>query len=144
MGNIAGLFLCDKYGTATQNNLHGNAIGLILCRIQDNTFKLPSGQATGGLNSAINWKVNANTSSNNFSEGFVVTDASKGNTIENNTTTGNPDYDIELTGLTSRAGFLAQPVSNNTVNASSTQKVKDCGIGDTINGGIVDKTTPCN
>ena len=143
-GNLAGLFLCDKYGTATQNNLHNNVFGVILCRIQDNTFKLPSGQAAGAISGATNWKINTNTSSNNLAEGFEITDGSTGNIIQNNTTSGNTSFDIDLTGVTSRAGFLAKSSVNNSVTAGPTQKVIDCGQGNTVTGGIIDKTTPCN
>ena len=140
-GNLHGLFLCDKYGTATQNYLHDNVFGLNLCTIGG--LKLPGGQYGGGLSAATNWKITGNRSENNAASGYLVIDNSTDNLLQNNTSAGNGAYDIELSGATSRFGFPAASSFNTTVFAGATQKVKDCGSGNKVTGGILDITTPC-
>ena len=142
-GNFVGIFLCDKYGTATQNYVHDNTEGIVLCRILENMFTLPSGQLTGGLVTSSFWKINGNRSENNLVAGFTVINGSNGSILTNNPTTGNP-VDFELKGNTFILGTPVKASFNNTVNATSTQKIHDCGNNDIITGGILDTATPCN
>ena len=139
-GNTHGIFVCDKYGTATQNYVHNNFTGLTLCAFGG--VKLPSGQSTGGLSSAINWKITGNRSENNTSDGFLVIHGANDNILQNNSTTGNGGADFDLTGKTSRFGFPANASFNNNVIASSSQKVQDCGNNNKISGGTL-SSTPC-
>ena len=115
----------------------------MLCRILENTFKLPGGQATGGLVTSSYWKINGNRTENNLGLGFLVIDGSNGNILTNNSTSGNP-VDYLLKGNTTVNGLPAKASFNNTVNATSTQKIQDCGNNNKITGGILDTTSPCN
>ncbi len=143
-GGSHGIFVSDKYGTITQNYTHNNGTGISLCRIIPNSFRLPNGQTTGANTPTANWKVNNNRAENNTVDGFVIINGASGNLVENNSTTGNGKWDFELAGITNRAGVPFVASFNNTVSASATQSVKDCGNNNTINGGVLDKVAPCN
>jgi Periplasmic copper-binding protein (NosD) len=134
---FVGIFTSDQYGSVVQNNTHNNYTGIVLCGIAPNSLKLPDGHLTGGELKSNNWKVNGNKSDNNITSGYWVIDGSNNNTLENNTSTGNGAYDIELIGQTSRVGFPMSPCFNNTVRANAGQKVKDCGNNNTVSGGIM-------
>jgi hypothetical protein len=134
---FVGIFTSDQYGSVVQNNTHNNYTGIVLCGIAPNSLKLPDGHLTGGELKSNNWKVNSNKSDNNITSGYWVIDGSNNNTLENNTSTGNGVYDIELIGQTTRVGFPMSPCFNNTVRANAGQKVKDCGNNNTVSGGIM-------
>jgi Periplasmic copper-binding protein (NosD) len=139
---FVGIFTSDQYGSVVQNNTHNNYAGIVLCGIATNSLKLPDGHLTGAELKSNNWKVNGNKSDNNITSGYWVIDGSNNNTLEANTSIGNGAYDIELIGQTSRIGFPMSPCFNNTVRANAGQKVKDCGINNTVSGGIR-STDPC-
>ncbi len=140
-----GLWACDKDGIAIGNNFHQNVIGLILCKVPQ-SFVTPNGTQLAADFSATEWKAENNTSVNNFNVGILVIDGANNNLVQNNTLSGNAAYDIELTGDTQRFGFLTPFSFENTVFAEPGQTVKDCGVDNTVTGGILIDTTqdPCN
>lgn len=130
-----GVWACDKFGTYVNNNTHGNYIGLILCNVPIALF-LPSGELTGSLSPADNWKVRDNSSSDNIDAGYLVIDGAKGNVLMNNAASNNGTYDIELVGDSERFGFFSPTSSDNYVDLGEYTglTVKDCGAGNTIEG----------
>ena len=142
---IFGIWACDRYGTCIRNSATGNLIGIILCNVPKEVI-LPSGEVTGSKFPGANWKVRDNISTDNFDAGYLVIDGANNNILENNQAARNGTYDIELTGDTYRFGFLTPLSRNNTVRALAGQKVKNCGVNNTVIGGnlVNNATDPCN
>lgn len=145
-GAIFGVWCCDINGIYQQNYTHHNVIGTILCKVPENGLILPSGNLTGAAFPATNWKCKNNQSTHN-EWGYLVIDGAKDNLLEDNDASDNAAYDMELTGDTERFGFLTPASVNNRVKAGAYQhiRIKDCGINNTVIGGIqVDITLdPC-
>lgn len=139
-----GAFLSDKWGTAINNTTHDNRVGLQFCGLRPD-YLLPNGQISGADASATGWKANGNVASNNVYAGYFLISSAHWNVFNNNTGTGNGSYDIELNGDTNRSGFFAPATFNNTINASQSQRIKDCGVGNTVTGGTMINiaTDPC-
>lgn len=131
-----GAFLSDKWGTATNNTVHDNRIGIQFCGLRPDYF-LPNGQLSGADASATAWKINGNVASNNVYVGYFFISSAHWNIFTNNTGTGNGSYDVELNGDTNRSGFFAAATYSNTINVSSSQKIKDCGNNNVVTGGIM-------
>jgi hypothetical protein len=135
---IFGLWACDRDGIAQDNEFFGNFIGLILCKVPDESMPLPDGGRTGSALTGTNWVVVNNNAYNNFHVGYLVVDGANNNQLNNNAASGNADYDIELTTVTSRFGFEVPGSYNNHVNvggANAAVTVKDCGVNNTVIGG---------
>lgn len=137
---LFGIWACDKYGTCERNTTHANFIGIILCKVPAG-FRLPSGEVTGSEFPATLWKTRQNQSHNNFNVGYLVIDGSNNNLLENNDAGNNAAYDYELTTDTYRFGFLTPFAFDNTVYAKPGQTVKDCGVNNTVVGGVLIDTT---
>ncbi len=137
-GALFGIFACDNDGTSQGNYTHHNYIGTILCKVPVNTFRLPSGEATGANFPCTHWTFTNNTSSDNFNVGYLVIDGANKNKLINNDASGNGTYDIELTGDSYRFGFLTPLSHDNAVHAGSFQgiSIKDCGVDNTVHGGV--------
>mgnify|MGYP001164665156 CR=1 FL=1 len=133
-----GAFTCDGPGLFKDNFMHDNFLGLILCKVQPNTYTLPGGQQVGAQFAGNHWIVAKNHTYDNLNVGFLVVDGANNNTLVNNHGSGNGDYDIELVGDSYRFGFLTPFSFDNTVNtAGKNLKIKDCGTNNTINGGVL-------
>jgi len=142
-----GVWACDREGRFFENNLHGNFIGLILCKVPQNAFPLPGGELAGSDTSAIEWRVKGNQATGNFNDGYLVIDGANNNLLSGNAASGNAAYDIELSGDSFRFGFLTPKSFENTVITGqfSNLKIKNCGENNTVVGGqLVDNSLdPC-
>ena len=109
-------------------------------------YILPSGEVIGSLVPGAYWKVRNNTSTDNFTTGYLIIDGANNNVLENNKAARNGTYDVELTGDSYRYGFLTPKCFNNTVNVMAGQTVKNCGVNNSVNGGnlVNNATDPCN
>jgi parallel beta-helix repeat protein len=136
-GAIFGIWPCDKNGRCNKNKTHGNLIGIILCKVPAGGIVLPDGTPTGAAYACQDWEVKLNNSYENFSVGYLVIDGANNNYLHNNDAANNGTYDIELTGDTYRFGFLTPFSFENTVKAKSGQTVKDCGVNNSVTGGIL-------
>jgi nitrous oxidase accessory protein NosD len=141
-----GLWACDENGQASNNNLHGNFIGLILCKVPLASI-LPDGQMVGSELSAARWIVADNRATGNADAGYLAIDGANHNLVFNNAASNNGTYDIDLAGDTFRFGFLTPLSHDNTVIAGiyRTVRIKDCGVNNQVFGGVhVDTgTDPC-
>jgi len=142
-----GIWVCDKNGEVEQNNLHGNYIGLIFCKVAEFDFTLPGGKPAPADFTATNWRATGNNATDNLDAGYLVIDGANDNLLESNNGSNNGTYDLDLTGDTYRFGFLTPKSVNNKVVAGQFQNViiKNCGENNTIIGGqLVDNTQdPC-
>ncbi len=144
---LFGIWACDKYGTAAGNKVHGNLVGIILCKVPPGNLPLPNGTFVGAEFAATNWTVTNNVANNNFAIGFLVIDGANNNYLGiTNAASGNGQYDLELTTDTYRFGFLTPAAFENTVFARPDMTVKDCGIDNVVTGGITVDVglDPCN
>ncbi len=143
---VFGIWPCDFYGSCVNNNTHNNYIGIILCKVPDNAFRLPSGQTTGARLASGYVKVLNNQSDNNLTAGYLVIDGANNSVLEGNRSSGNGTYDIELVGDSYRFGFFTPKSFSNRVLALPTQKVKDCGLNNVVVGGqmVNNAIDPCN
>jgi hypothetical protein len=132
---LFGIWACDKYGTCERNSTHENYIGVILCKVPS-AMRLPGGQVTGSAFSGTLWKTRQNHSYNNFNAGYLVIDGSNNNLIENNDGGNNGSYDYEIVGDSYRFGFLTPFAFDNTLYAKPGQTVKNCGVNNTVVGGV--------
>lgn len=137
-GGLFGIWACDKNGHYKNNNMHGNYIGFILCKVPANALTLPNGTTTGAQFSATNCKVQDNNAHDNFDAGYLVIDGANGNVLLHNAAANNGTYDIELVGDSMRFGFFTPTCANNLVNCgpNSSLIVKDCGVSNTVIGGV--------
>lgn len=142
---VFAIWACDRYGTCERNTTTGSFLGIILCNVPRG-YILPSGEVIGSLVSGAYWKVRNNTSTDNFTTGYLIIDGANNNLLENNQAARNGTYDVELTGDSYRYGFLTPKCFNNTVNVMVGQTVKNCGVNNTVNGGnlVNNATDPCN
>lgn len=142
-----GVWCCDENGIYKQNYTHHNLVGMILCKVPEDALPMPDGHLTGAASSGTNWKCKNNRSQNNFTVGYLVIDGARDNLLEDNEGGSNGTYDIELTGETIRFGFWVPASVHNTAKAGAFPNVtiKDCGINNTVIGGIqIDITAdPC-
>jgi parallel beta-helix repeat protein len=145
-GGFDGIWLCGEQGYCADNELEGNFIGLVLCRVAAGTY-LISGVDAAAVVPATNWLVYRNEAHHN-DWGIQVTDGSHGNLLLNNDCQNNQAYDFELTGDTLRYGFPVPGCFNNDVIQSVrlNMVVKDCGADNDVRGNVslVDTTAdPC-
>lgn len=145
VNSFFGVWLCDKNGTYSGNETHGNLIGMILCKVPAGGVSLPDGTPVAADFSGTDWKVSNNNSHDNFSLGYLVIDGSNGNHLVNNAASNNTDWDIELVGNTCRFGFFTPAAFNNKVVAGSHQvSIKDCAENSTILGFPYVETGNCD
>jgi hypothetical protein len=146
--SLFGIWPCGAQGELAFNSAHGNYVGIILCKVPEGSFLLPDGTITGAELSSVQWTAVQNTTTGNFTTGFLVIDGANNNVIADNASSGNGTYDVELTGDTYRFGFLTPASFENTFIAGSYPniEVKDCGINNQIIGGaLVDNLVePCD
>lgn len=144
---LFGVWPCDRDGSALDNTLHGNYIGMLLCTVLDGDFVYPSGDNSGTDASSTGWRVVGNQSTGNLDAGYLAIDGANNNFLKNNDASNNGTYDIELTGDSYRFGFLTPKSFSNTVIAGQfpNLKIKNCGENNTVVGGqLVDNAQdPC-
>jgi nitrous oxidase accessory protein NosD len=144
---LFGIWACDKNGLSQGNNTHHNFLGQILCKVPASSIPLPDGTFTGAAFSGTNWHMNNNVSTDNYYVGYLVIDGANGNTLVNNQGGNNATYDIDLKGENCVFGFVTPTSFNNHVVAGSHQvTIKDCGLNNTVIGGIQIDTAvdPCD
>ena len=143
-GGFFGIWPCDTIGVYTNNYTHGNMYGVILCCVPEDAFPLPNGEVVGSRIPTTSWFVANNRSSDNFDTGYLIIDRANNNLLINNAASGNPVYDIELSGDSFRFGFLTPHCRNITVIAGRQNPlVKDCGENNTIIGGRLNQNDHC-
>jgi len=138
------IWACDLNGQAYGNMVSNSFIGIIACNVPPGGVII-GGVPYGSLHPGTNWAIHDNFASDNL-WGYLVIDGANHNTLTNNAASGSGVYDMELTGDTERFGFFTPGSYDNTVNAGNNQiTIKDCGVNNTINGGIPIDTTadPC-
>ncbi len=121
--SVLGVFCSDEDGVFMHNTVHGNFVGVILCCVPDESFRLPSGAIVGSLVSGKKWMVQGNSATGNFYTGYLVIDGASHNHLVNNAAYGNGAYDIELLGGTCLFGFFTPTSFNNTVVVGSHQNI---------------------
>ncbi|MBK9017906.1 MAG: right-handed parallel beta-helix repeat-containing protein [Saprospiraceae bacterium] len=131
-GALFGIWPCDHGGTYENNYTHHNYLGLILCKVPANSFKLPSGETTGANFSSNHWTVTNNLSTDNFMVGYLVIDGAYNNKLTNNDASGNGTYDIELTGDSYRFGFLTPSATTTWSMRAATKASASRTVGWTI------------
>ena len=148
MYSLFGIWACDDLGVCAFNETSGNYVGIILCKVPANAWRLPDGSTVGASQSAARWLTAYNFTNNNFAYGLLVIDSANHNVVTSNQSTGNGVYDVEFTGDTYRFGFLTPAAFDNTFVAGLYPNtiVKDCGNNNVIIGGQkVDNTAqPCD
>ncbi len=141
---LFGIWACDQWGTCERNNAHGNAIGLICCKVPPGGFFTPAGVAIGADQPGNHWKISQNTSTGNFDNGIMVIDGAHHNRIWNNQVHGNglapfagTATDIEIFSDSHLFGFLTPAAHDNFVDASSdvATTIRNCSSGNTVVGG---------
>ena len=143
-GGFFGIWPCDTIGVYMNNFTHGNMYGVILCCVPEGSFPLPSGEIVGSRIPTTNWLVVNNRSSDNFDTGYLVIDRANNDLLVNNAASGNPVYDIELSGDSNRFGFLTPHCRNIRVVAGANNPlIKNCGENNVIIGGRLDQNDPC-
>jgi hypothetical protein len=140
---LLGMFPSGSDGFFMGNNVHGNFIGMVLCKVPGGSFRLPSGAVVGSVVSGNGWHVSGNTATGNFHVGYLVIDGANNNLLVNNaaSSNGSPvnDFaDIELAGETALFGFCTPVCFNNRVIAASHRSIRinDYGVNNRITGGI--------
>lgn len=131
-----GIWPCSTNGLATSNYLHGNYIGLILCKVPEQALPLPDGTFIGAEKSSTNWLVTNNNAVGNFDVGYLTIDGANHNTLTNNFASNNVRVDYDFAGDSNRFGFFTPKCFNNTAYIKRGNTVKDCGDNNTITGGV--------
>jgi parallel beta-helix repeat protein len=139
-----GIWACDLNGRASHNVVSNSFIGIIACKVPPGGFII-DGVPVGSINSGAGWIIRDNLASGN-QWGYLVIDGANGNTFANNAASGSAVYDMELSGDSFRFGFLTPMSFNNVVDARRQNiSIKDCGLNNTIRGGLLIDTAldPC-
>lgn len=144
-GGVFGLWACDERGIVMNNFVHGNFVGIILCKVPA-AWTLPGGAVVGSDLPAVRWLAVNNTADGN-DWGYLIIDGANRNLVVNNAASNSGTYDVEFTADTFRFGFLSPASYNNifVAGAHPAIEVKNCGNNNTIIGGqLVNNTTdPC-
>ncbi|MEL6925789.1 MAG: hypothetical protein AAFO94_17215, partial [Bacteroidota bacterium] len=144
---FTGIWACGKYGTCERNYTHSGNIGVLLCNVPP-YLVMPDGRVTGSETPGTEWKLRNNKSNDNSYIGYLVIDGANNNQLDNNEASNNAAYDIEIAAESNRFGFTTPEAYNNTVNVGNYPniRIKNCGPGNTINGGVLidNSTDPCN
>lgn len=145
---LFGIWACSLKGIAYENRVSGNLIGLILCKVPQGSYLLPSGAIVGANASATAWLAQANVATGNFATGILIIDGANQNRVISNESHDNGGYAVEFTSDTFRFGFLTPASFDNTFVAGKfpETQVKDCGNGNRILGGVLvdNALEPCN
>lgn len=144
--SVFGIWACDRDGIALRNEVYGNLVGLILCKVPTGGYPLPDGNAAGAEFPATNWLTANNYAHDNFDAGILVIDGANNNTLVNNRGGNNGTYDIDLVGDSFRFGFFTPASYENRVNINDPNlTVKDCGVDNIVNGGSLadNSAEPC-
>ncbi len=134
--SVFGIWACDKDGYLSSNYVHGNFLGIILCKVPEQSIPLPDGTLIGATFSATNWLTTNNNAVGNFDVGYLIIDGANGNTLTNNFSSNNARVDYEVVGDSQRFGFFTPQAFNNTIQIRGKQTVKDCGLNSKITGGV--------
>lgn len=143
--SVFGVWACDEKGLLFGNNAHSNYMGMILCKVGE-FIPMPDGSIVGSEQAGTQWTVLRNTTNNNFHVGLAAIDGGNKSLLLMNAASGNVDAQIELAGPTTRFGGPPLPTSfNNTVISLPGVSVKDCGVDNSVHGGIMIDTdaVPC-
>lgn len=144
---VLGLFLSDRKGIAIDNTTMGNFIGVLLCNVPLAVPK-PGGGLISSETPGTRWIIRGNQTTDNFDIGILAIDGANNNLIVNNTGGNNGRYDIELAGDSERFGFFTPTSFENkvVVGQDTDAVVKDCGVNDQVNGGVLVDTMvdPCS
>jgi len=144
---LFGIWPCDRGGRAIANRITGCFVGLILCKVPTGALTTPDGLVAGAAQSAANWLVQRNETFGNFTDGILAIDGANASTIVDNDSHDNGTYDVEMSGDSFRFGFLTPSSFDCRFIAGSfpNVRVKDCGNGNSIVGGVVvdTSTDPC-
>jgi hypothetical protein len=142
---LYGYFMSDKHGVALENTGNANFIGFVWCTWQPNITLLPTGDYIEAEFPASQWSGVRNLAENSLSNGLIVIDGANQNTLVSNNGINSGANDVEFFGIVNIPPFGNVPVSaNNTFIAGAYPNVgvRDCGVNNTIIGGILDPT-PC-
>lgn len=144
-GGVLGIWACSSKGLASGNYLHGNFVGLLLCKAAENSFKFPDGHLVGSQLSGNKWLVTQNNAANNLDCGYLVMDGANHNLLQSNFASNNTRVDYEVAAESYRFGLFAPKAFDNTLYVRRGQTVKDCGQNSTIRGGVRIDTSavPC-
>lgn len=135
---LFGVFASGTQGTLAGNQLHGNVIGVIFCKVPDGGFQLPGGEIAGSEISATRWSATLNNCFDNLDAGYLVIDGASRNVLVANAASNNGTYDIELVGESTRFGFCTPTSFENVVRSTGPFRnllIKDCGQDNTVIGG---------
>jgi hypothetical protein len=147
-GGLFGIWPCDEGGKVLGNKVSGCLEGIIYCKVPGNSFQLPDGTLNPVAISTVHCLGQGNETFGNFADGIIAIDGAHDSRIVDNNSHDNGAYDVELSGDSYRFGFLTPTCSRILVTAGSypNVKVKDCGIDDTVNGGVLvdNAVDPCN
>lgn len=138
-----GSFISDKNGIYIGNEMYGNAIGALLCKVTPLTF--PDRTVHLAEYSCEDWLYVGNSSHDNFNTGYLIIDGANDNKLQGNKAANNAAYDFELAGESMRFGFLTPESFDNRVIVRENMTIKDCGNGNIVIGGITIDTAadPC-
>lgn len=145
---LFGIWACSQKGIVASNHVSGNFVGLILCRVPQGSYALPSGAIVGAATSAEQWLAQENVATGNFTTGILIIDGANGNRVISNESHDNGSYAVEFTTDTYRFGFLTPGSFNNLFVAGEhpDTQVKNCGVDNRIYGGVLvdNALEPCN
>ncbi len=141
--NVFGIWACDEDGKAFDNVLHGNLIGLILCKVPAGNFSAIFSGGTGGSeNPATNWNVRQNDSHYNI-WGYLVVDGANNNRLKHNEAHDNAFVDLELAGETNLLFGFTTPTSHDNEVDAGTMYYIECGVDNEVVNGI-EAGVPCS
>ncbi|MBK7373985.1 MAG: hypothetical protein IPJ09_21710 [Saprospiraceae bacterium] len=148
-GAVLGIFTGGSQGMDFSNYTHDCFMGQILCRVPAGGYTMGGytidGYDSDTKTSTARWLAVFNKSENNYFCGYSVVDGSHDNLLQHNTTANNAAYDFFLLGDSNFFGFPTPRAFNNTIEASSSQTIKDCAENSKIRGGMLIDTSldPC-
>ena len=142
-GNAFGIWACDEDGKAYKNELYGNLIGLILCKVPDGEFNGLFTDTPGASEyPATSWRVKYNNSHDNV-WGYLAIDGANDNLLDNNEGGNNAFVDFELAAVTNDLFGFETPVShNNELDAEGLTYI-DCGDDNEVEDGVL-ANVPCS
>ncbi len=103
---VFGIWACDYNGECKYNSMTQTFIGLILCRVSDNSFEMAGEKMDGAYDSANSWQVAFNEANDNFL-GYAVDERAYNNYLFGNAASGNELYDVDF-AINSHDNILVQ------------------------------------
>ena len=141
-----GIWANDGRGVCRGNHTDLCYEGIILCKVPEGGYVFPSGPA-GARYPCNGWEVEGNEASQCLENGLLAIDGAFENTIVENDFHDNAVNDCELSGDSTRFGFLTPGSHDNRFEAGQYHnlRVKNCGLHNQVEGGSpVDLTAhPC-